>query len=301
VKILLANEDPTILKAVTDLVEELGHEPLKAADGNQALEMMREGEAAMAVLDWELSGITGPEICRKLRSEDEERILYAVVLAPDSGSLDALSALNSGADDVLSLPLNAEELRARVSAGVRTVSLEQQLASLNRKLARMARTDSMTGLLNHSAVLAELDSELRRGSRKGTSTSVLMFDLDRFKAVNDTFGHQAGDEVLKRFARLIDTESRGYDKTGRYGGEEFLLLLPDTGPEECASIAERIRFQVEKMELDDIDPGLRVTTSVGGSTCDGSDIDGSRLIALADDALYRAKEAGRNRVCLGEG
>jgi diguanylate cyclase (GGDEF)-like protein len=300
VKILLADDDPVSLKILAKLTEELGHEPVTATDGRAAMEMLESGAAEMAVLDWMMPGLSGPEICRRLR-RDETSLTYIIILTAMDGSEDVISALEGGANDFVTKPFNRGELRARIRVGVRTVNLETELRRLNERLAEMARTDSMTGLLNHTAILDELDAELRRASRKHTPTSVLMFDLDRFKRVNDTLGHQAGDTVLKRFSALIDRESRGYDRTGRYGGEEFLLLLPETGAGECRSIAERIRAAVEEMDLEDVEEGLQVTTSVGGSTCDGTDIDGSRLITLADDCLYRAKEEGRNRVCIDSG
>lgn len=299
VKILLADNDPEHLEKLAELVKRLGHQPETARKGPRAVDLLRGGDVDLAVLDWAMPDLDATDV---LREAGEEMGLspYTIILTAENSSEDVVGALDSGADDFIARPVDADELRARINVGVRTVRLEAELRKLNDRLAVMARTDSMTGLLNHTAILKELDAELKRASRKNTPTSLLLFDLDRFKQVNDTWGHQAGDQVLKRFALLIDEESRSYDKTGRYGGEEFLLVLPETGPGECATIAERIRAHVERMDLTEVGDELRLTTSVGGSTCDGTDIDVTRLISLADDGLYRAKEEGRNRVCIEE-
>ncbi len=296
-KILLADDDTESLEKLSELVAELGHRPEKVEKGPMALEKLRSGEFEMAILDCAMPDLSAEDVFEEAGS-DGGGMPYTIILTREDSSEDVVSALDGGADDFIAKPVSRDELRARIGAGVRTVKLGAELRKLNERLSVMARTDSMTGLLNHTAILKELDTELRRASRKGTPTSVLLFDLDRFKEVNDTWGHQAGDQVLKRFALLIDEESRSYDKTGRYGGEEFLLLLPETGPEECATIAERIRDHVEGMDLTEVGDELRLTTSIGGSTCDGTDIDGTKLIALADNGLYRAKEEGRNRVCI---
>jgi diguanylate cyclase (GGDEF)-like protein len=297
VKILLADNDPESLENLTELVQDLGHRPETAGSAPEALQTLHGREVDLAILDWSMPDLPASEALGG--PEDEEMPApYTIILTGEDSSEDVVSALEGGADDFVAKPVDPDELRARIRVGVRTVRLEAELRKLNRKLSVMARTDSMTGLLNHTAILRELDTELRRASRKRTPTSVLLLDLDHFKQVNDTWGHQAGDQVLKRFAMLIDEESRSYDKTGRYGGEEFLLVLPETGPEECATIAERIRTHVERMDLTEVEDELTLTTSVGGSTCDGTDIDVTRLISLADNGLYRAKEEGRNRVCI---
>ena len=298
-KILLADNDPKSLEKLAGLVKELGHRPEMTQEGPRAMDLLRGGDIDLAILDWAMPDLAATDVLEEA-GEATGLSPYTIILTAEDSSADVVGALNSGADDFITRPVEPEELRARINVGLRTVKLEAELRKLNERLTVMARTDSMTGLLNHTAILKELDSELKRASRKSTPTSVLLFDLDHFKRVNDTWGHQAGDQVLKRFALLIDEESRSYDKTGRYGGEEFLLVLPETGPQECATIAERIRAHVERMDLTEVEDELRLTASVGGSTCDGTDIDVTRLIALADNGLYRAKEEGRNRVCIEE-
>ena len=227
---------------------------------------------------------------------DRENVCYIIINSAREGSDDISRALKAGANDYISKKTDLIELKARIVVGVRTAQLEKKLIDLNNRLKYLVRIDSLTGLLNHAAILKELSIELDRGRRDATSTSILMLDLDRFKTVNDTFGHQTGDKVLIRFSNLLSQSCRSFDRIGRYGGEEFLIILPRTEDKESLAIGNRIRTRTEILQIDNEIKNLRVTCSIGCCTTINSDKHSFALIASADSALFRAKKAGRNLV-----
>jgi diguanylate cyclase (GGDEF)-like protein len=299
-KILIADDDPISLRMLSKLVQGLGHQPICFENGVKAYQHLRDGSARIAVLDWMMPGMTGPEICRRLRSEDPSRILYIIIVTAMEGPDEVSKALEKGASDYVTKPFERSELKARIGVGIRTVSLEMQLEELNRRLARLARTDSLTGLLNHAAILTELRDRLEASSGGNPPTSVLMFDLDRFKKTNDSFGHQAGDKVLVRLATALLEACRDGDSVGRYGGEEFLMVLPRTDSKTALEMGERIRMEVQEMDHGDLNRDLTTTVSVGVATSTGPSPSSEDLVSRADSALYRAKQDGRNLVRLDE-
>ncbi|MBD3369792.1 diguanylate cyclase [Candidatus Fermentibacteria bacterium] len=300
-KILIADDDPISLRMLSKLVQGLGHDPVCFENGIRAYRHLREGSVRIAVLDWMMPGMTGPEICNRLRSENPSRILYIIIVTAMEGADEVSRALEKGASDYVTKPFERSELKARIGVGVRTVSLEMQLEELNRRLARLARTDSLTGLLNHAAILGELREQLESAGTGNPPTSVLMFDLDRFKKINDSFGHQAGDKILVRLAEALLRACRENDSVGRYGGEEFLMILPRTGSEEALEMGDRIRLGIQEMDHGDLDEELTTTVSVGVATSKSSSPASENLVSRADSALYKAKQDGRNLVRLDGG
>lgn len=295
-RILIADDDPVTRKIVSKLVSDMGHEPVTVNNGNSALEQIKQHGYPVIVLDWMMPGMDGIDVCRAIRGIKNGNIYYIIMNSAREGSNSISEALKAGANDYISKMTDSIELRARIGVGIRTAQLELELVELNQQLRYLVRIDGLTGLLNHAAVLKELDIELDRGRREGTSTSVLMLDLDKFKAVNDTYGHQAGDKVLISFSGKLVEKCRSFDRIGRYGGEEFLIVLPRTQNDEAVSIAERIRLEISEMNLDDIIQGLKITCSIGSCTAAHSVQHSSALVSAADASLYRAKEAGRNCV-----
>ncbi|MCK5064791.1 MAG: diguanylate cyclase [Candidatus Fermentibacteraceae bacterium] len=295
-KILIVDDDPVIRGIISKLVSDMGHEPGTASDGATALEQIKQYSYPVVLLDWMMAGMDGIEVCRAIRAMENENVCYIIMNSAREGSTSISEALKAGANDYITKMTDSIELRARIGVGIRTAQLEMELVELNRQLKYLVRTDGLTGLLNHAAILKELDMELDRGRRDGTSTSVLMLDLDKFKAVNDTYGHQAGDQVLLDFSRILVGKCRSFDRIGRYGGEEFLIVLPRTINEEAVLIAERIRLEIAEMNLDHVIQGLKITCSIGTCSAVLSVQHTSALVSAADASLYKAKEAGRNCV-----
>ena len=295
-KILIADDDPVIRGIISKLVSDMGHEPVTVSDGNAAFEQFKQNKYPVVMLDWMMPGMDGIDVCCAIRDMENGNVCYIIMNSAREGSNSISEALKAGANDYISKMTDSIELKARIGVGVRTAQLEMELVELNRRLKYLVRTDSLTGLLNHAAILKELEIELDRGRRDSTSTSVLMLDLDKFKAINDTYGHQAGDQVLIRFSGKLVGKCRSFDRIGRYGGEEFLIVLPRTRNNEAILIAERIRLEIEDMNLDNIIKGLRITCSIGTCTAALSEQHSTALVSAADASLYRAKEAGRNCV-----
>jgi diguanylate cyclase (GGDEF)-like protein len=295
-KILIADDDPISRKILSKVVTDIGYEPVTVSNGKDALDRVKRKEFSVILLDWMMPGMDGIQVCREIRKFDTEHVCYIIINSAREGSDDISRALRAGANDYISKKTNSTELKARIGVAVRTAQLEKKLIDLNNRLKYLVRTDSLTGLLNHAAILKELSMELDRGKRDSTSTSVLMLDLDRFKAVNDTYGHQTGDKVLISFAKLLSQSCRSFDRIGRYGGEEFLIVLPRTQREESVSIGNRIRMRTAALQIDKEIENLRITCSIGCCTTEKSEKHASSMVAAADSALFRAKKAGRNQV-----
>ena len=297
-KIIIADDDPISRKILSKVVSDMDYEPITVDNGKDALECVRHNDCSVVLLDWMMPGMDGIEVCREIRrmESENEHVCYIIINSAREGSDDISWALKAGANDYISKKTDSLELKARIGVGVRTAQLEKKLIDLNNRLKFLVRTDSLTGLLNHAAILKELSMELDRGKRDHSSTSVLMIDLDRFKAVNDTYGHQTGDRVLMTFANLLLQSCRSFDRIGRYGGEEFLIVLPRTNAEESVSIGNRIRRNTENLQVDENNENLRITCSIGCCTAAKSEKHSSSIVAAADSALFRAKKAGRNTV-----
>jgi two-component system cell cycle response regulator len=206
-----------------------------------------------------------------------------------------VAGLEAGANDYIGKPFEPAELRARVDVGRRFVELYDQLLTSQRALEYQARTDSLTQIMNRGAIMARLHEEVARTKREGATLALGVLDIDHFKQVNDTYGHAAGDQVLREVVRRLAVAFRPYDGLGRIGGEEFLVLIPGAAPEDARTVLERARQVVCATAVDYADRRIDVTVSLGGTTTHGDEPEDEVLIR-ADDALYRAKELGRNRV-----
>jgi diguanylate cyclase (GGDEF)-like protein len=210
---------------------------------------------------------------------------------------DVVEGIEAGADDYLIKPFDPHELRARIHAGERIIELEDRLIRAQEALRELAAHDPLTGLLNRRACLDSLLAELDRGRRAGNPVCVLMADIDHFKRINDAHGHLTGDEVLCEVARRMQSSLRRYDTIGRFGGEEFLLVLPGCSLEEGVKLAERIRHLVRSEPAKAKNKSIDVSISLGVAVANQPvPADLEALLGSADAALYRAKEAGRNRV-----
>ena len=272
---------------------------ITAEDGTQAWELLQKPNPPnLLILDWLMPGIDGIELCHRIRQKQPDQYQYILLLSGKDEKQDVVDGLDAGADDYLTKPFDIAELRARLRAGKRILSLQQELIQAREVLRYQATHDELTGLSSRRASLQLLHGELQRGLRAQTPTGILMIDLDHFKNVNDSYGHVVGDVVLKEASQRIAQAVRSYDFVGRYGGEEFLAVLSKCTPDELEQVAERARGAVAERPILANGAEIRVTASVGGVVT-VSEIPELDLLSAADAALYRAKQTGRNRVVIG--
>jgi diguanylate cyclase (GGDEF)-like protein len=243
--------------------------------------------------------VDGVEVCRQVRSGPSEPYIYTVLLTARDNKADIIDGLDAGADDYLVKPCNPLELKVRLRAGRRVVELQEELVAAREKLRYEAMHDGLTGLLNRRAVLEQLERELTRSTRNGAPVAVLMGDLDHFKKINDSYGHAAGDAVLRESARLMKSCVRPYDSLGRLGGEEFLCVLPECTTAMGYTVAQRFGAALEQSPIVTPAGSVPVTISLGvASTEQSGAASADALVRAADAALYRAKAAGRARAAL---
>jgi two-component system, cell cycle response regulator len=304
-RVLVADDDPTSRLIAETAVRNLGHECFTVADGTQAWDAVESGHPDVVLSDWMMPGMTGLELCQRIRSRTSGEYTYLILLT-SQGTLDqALEGMSAGADDYLVKPLNLDDLQVRLIAAARVTYLHSQLARqrtelehLNVELSRIARHDQLTGLGNRRALQEEFEKLEARVARYGHRYSIALVDVDHFKSYNDCYGHLAGDQALRDVAHALNAVARKGDSLYRYGGEEFLCILPERTIPGGATAVERMRARVEGLAISHAANDLGVlTVSAGLSMLDpGATRPVSEVLKEADDALYRAKELGRNRV-----
>ena len=297
-RILIAEDDPVSRRLLEATLARWDYQVVAACDGPSALESLRRDDApALALLDLVMPGLNGDEVCRRVRELCREKYVYLLLLTSHSAKDDLVRGLNAGADDYLVKPFDPMELQARLNTGRRILGLQDQLIAAREEMRRLAQRDGMTGAWNHTAILDILKRELKRAEREGGRVSVLLADLDHFKRINDGFGHLAGDDALREVHRRMAAAMRPYDMIGRYGGEEFLIVLPDCDEGDTLHFCERLRRHIADAPVRHADGEVPVTISVGAAVHEpGGAADPRALLHAADLALYRAKRAGRNRV-----
>ena len=297
-RVLVAEGDPTVRTTLQELLTDWGYDVLTAADGNDASVILHSDQCPrLAVLDWQTSGIDGVEICRQVRAGAHSQYIYILLLTGRAQSEDIVMGMEAGADDYVTKPFDVAELRARLWAGRRILQLQEQLVQAREALREQATRDGLTGLWNRVTILEILDKEISRAVRERASVGLVMVDLDYFKQINDMCGHIVGDSVLRQAAQRMHSNVRQYDSIGRYGGEEFLIVLPGCELRGGLAQAERMRAAFASMPFSVPEGAPPVTCSLGVASLDCSGpVDAHRLVREADAALYLAKRNGRNRV-----
>ncbi len=300
-RILIADDDPVARRTLEGTLQRHGHDVVAVTNGTDALATLLQPDGPrLAILDWMMPGADGLTVCRKLRQQQASgnaAYIYLIVLTARHRREDREAALEAEADDFLTKPFDPIELRARLGCGQRVIDLQEDLLRAHERLRHEARHDRLTGLCNHGTILDELDRELHHTRRTASRPlAIAMVDLDHFKQVNDTYGHAIGDIVLKQTAQRMTSVLRAYDHLGRYGGEEFLLLLPACDRAAARSIVQRAIDAVAAQPIDAGSTGIPITISAGVASTLEAGCDAQPLLKAADDALYRAKAAGRNRV-----
>jgi len=300
--VLLVEDSSSQARAAELFLRKNGYEVITVASGAAAIAAARTSRVDLVLLDLVLPDITGHEVCRWLKLNGETRGVPIIMLTVKESVEDKVAGLEAGADDYLAKPFNEIELNARIYAALRTKALQDELRQQNRQmeglLARveyLAITDPLTGLYNRRRVEAMLEKAWKAVKRYGGELSCFLLDIDLFKSVNDTYGHKVGDSVLRKIAEIVGDNLREVDTVARWGGEEFLAILPQTGAEGARVVVERMLEKIRGCSFEEM-PDRRVTASVGiaafGKEYDTPD----KLVNAADFALLHAKANGRNRI-----
>jgi diguanylate cyclase (GGDEF)-like protein len=306
-RILIADDDAISRIVLRAVATRLGHECVVAADGSSAWEILASGTVEVLLTDWQMPGLEGPELCRKVREEPGGRYVYVVLVTGRDTPDEILEGMGSGADDYLVKPVSDFAVQTRLVAAERVTALHAELAETqaqleraNAELVSLSLTDSLTGLGNRRSMDEELERVQARSARAGIPYAVAVFDVDHFKLYNDHYGHQAGDEALRDVAALLQSRTRAGEAVFRYGGEEFLLVLHDCTVAGALAAASRLVAGVEAAALPHEARPTKppvLTVSAGVSAwLPTRDVTAREVVAEADKALFRAKAAGRNRV-----
>jgi two-component system cell cycle response regulator len=292
-RILIAEDEPLSHRLLETFLHKWGYDVIMATDGAQAWKTLQQDDAPrIAILDWMMPEMDGVELCQKIRTTCVKKYVYIILLTARASKDDIIVGLESGADDYIIKPFDADQLKCRIKIGQRIIDLED-------KLQKMASIDYLTGALNRRSFRERLEAEMNRSRRQNTPLAIILSDIDFFKMVNDRHGHQMGDVVLQEFARCLIKASRVYDFAGRYGGEEFLVCCPGASGAQAIPLAQRMKENVAalRIPLPGKNESIRITASFGVAWLISEEDHADALIARADEALYQAKAAGRNKVC----
>jgi two-component system, cell cycle response regulator len=299
--ILIADDDAVTRKLLERTLTKKGYQVSVEDDGRKAFEHFQKKFFPLVVSDWMMPGMDGLEICKAIRNVETEGYVFIILLTSRDNRQDIVRGLEAGADDYLTKPFNPAELVARINTGVRILELERSLKKANDEIRTLSITDQLTGCYNRLYMAERMEPEIKRAKRYRHWLSVIMCDIDHFKRVNDTYGHQAGDVVLKGFAAIINKSIRDeVDWAVRYGGEEFVIILPETDLDGARVVAERLRLSVADTAYNADGETFHITSSFGvtglNEKTPWEKLTIDAIIQHADSLLYAAKDAGRNQV-----
>lgn len=302
-RILIAEDDRSSRRLLSINLVSAGYEVVEAEDGQKAWEALNKEHFRLLITDWMMPEVSGIQLIQRIRSQLTGGYVYIIIVTALEDKSHVIEGLEAGADDYLSKPFYSEELLARIKIGERILKLEDGLREAQQQMEHLAMHDALTGLLNRRAIHQHAVAEVNRAGRTSTRLSILLMDLDHFKLVNDRFGHAVGDQALQLFAGVLVVSVRPYDWVGRWGGEEFLCVLPGATLQDAGLVAERIRLGTEQLSPPPAEGGpLKLTVSIGVASA--PNVEGTlqldNLVRAADVALYKAKSLGRNQVCLAE-
>ena len=300
-KILIIEDELIFRRMVKKYLLAAGYEIVEAEDGLSAWELFQKEPFQLVITDWMMPGLDGPELVHKIRTSGQKSYTYIIMLTAMDDKDNIVLGLESGADEYLTKPFNSRELIARVASGMRILRLEEELMQARMQMEALAMHDGLTGLLNRRAIEEYAEAEFNMADRKKQAMSVILLDIDHFKNVNDRFGHKFGDVVLRQVAQTLKEDLRNYDRVGRWGGEEFLLILPDTELKDAVTVAERLRSKIAVVQIT-LENGetFSIHISLGTACTTGQFQSLAKLIDAADQALYQAKQSGRDRICVFE-
>jgi diguanylate cyclase (GGDEF)-like protein len=297
-KILIAEDDMLSRMMLGKILERAGYEVIAVNDGVRALSALDTDDSPrLALLDWMMPEKDGVEVCRAIRCCRERAYTYLILLSSKEAKRDIVQGLEAGADDYLTKPYDEEELRARLRAGERILELEDRLVEARESMRFQATHDPLTALWNRGVIAELLSHEIERSRREKSCTVIMLCDVDHFKQVNDRYGHGTGDDVLKELAQRLQHSVRSYDMVGRFGGEEFLVILNKCDPCSALTRAENLRAAISKKPFQTRSGPLDITISVGvalSTHFKNKTLD--EILAATDAAMYAAKSAGRNCV-----
>ncbi len=297
-QILIADDSATSRRVLEATLQNWGYEVVAVEDGSAAWEILKKDRSPqLAILDWVMPGFSGPEVCRLVRGLARPRYTYILLLTSKNQKADIIEGMEAGADDYVVKPFDSNELKVRLGPGRRILELQGELLETQAALHEQATRDALTHLWNRRAILEILNRELARSLREESPLGIVLGDVDRFKSINDEFGHIVGDTVLRKVGVQMAASVRHYDAVGRYGGEEFLIVLPGCDLEASQRLAERVRVATEQIPESVLGIDRNVTMSFGlTAQIPHSGTNLELLLKTADEALYQAKEQGRNRV-----
>lgn len=299
-KVLIAEDDMTSRIILNSVLKKWGFDPVMTCDGKEAWNIMQSEDAPrLAILDWQMPKMSGIEVCQRIRKIDTTDPPYLIVLTSKDEKKDIVNALDAGANDFISKPYDNAELQARINVGKRMVTLQSELGDAYKALKHEAMHDPLTNIYNRRAIMELLEKEIARAKREETGLCAGVCDLDYFKKVNDTYGHQIGDAVLIAFTRFVNDKLRLNDHLGRIGGEEFLIVASGSKDLQQNSLFERICKHVHNSKITTEKGNISITVSIGVAQYTGVE-NSDTLLAAADKALYHAKKIGRDRVVCAE-